>query len=100
MANMESLIGSLSTVSHLLPFPALTEDKHKVVKEVNEKLKTGLKPPSVACYWYHRGGFWNAMSGSLYDCRGVHLCPNGMLKYWRSVQGAIRCGLKEIGVAK
>ena len=77
-------------VGQLLPFPLMNENQLKVVGEVNGQL-TALDKTS---YWFHMDGFWNCQNVTLYYHNGVHLNVAGMKKYWLSVQGAIRQGLR------
>jgi hypothetical protein len=81
-------------VGRLLAFPVFSKGDRKLAAAVNDELNMALKHQSAVCDWYHRGGFWKPMGGSLFDGHGVHLNADGMRKYWRSVQGAIRTGLK------
>jgi hypothetical protein len=86
----------------------MNEVQRKVVGEENGQLKEIVKQTREwtaernrqadyqNCLLVPQGGFWNCQNGTLYDRKGVHLNEMGLRKYWQSIQGAIRQGLKSV----
>ena len=56
-------------------------------QHINTLLATGEYPHIKI--WTHQTGFWNNIQAYLDPRDGVHLNQRGMVKYWKSIRGAI-----------
>ncbi len=67
---------------------------NKKVDIVNGLLKVRLPATCQARYWCHRSLWSHKKFETVYDNDGVHLSSAGMLKYARSIRGAMLQAIK------
>ena len=63
------------------------------VLEVNKLMRTRVQTAGHTWWWSHKA-LWGSDTNSLYKRDGVHLSPIGLLRYMRSIRGAILCVIK------